>query len=346
MVLAGLLAVGCGNKDPEVSLAVSAARKDALVVAGQVITADEIIQPLTKPLAPAAQASDLEKFKQEARPAVEQALKDRISYVLLHEQVKKEVGDKIDEALDRGAEREIRNFLVGFGGDYARAQEYLTQQGMDWDGFRKHQKKMILVSSQMPQSRPITYSELLDRYNQTKDELFATEGTITLRLIDIEVAKLEAGPNPTQLEKARGLANELVKRIQAGEDFGALAGRYSHGYRREFGGLWKPRRPESLAPPYDVLAAEAEKMEPGQVAGPIETKNPTHVFIMKLEDKQPKTYEPFEQVQREMEGRIAFERRLQAAAEIDAKLAQRVRLEQSAEFIDFCLEKIYRTSKQ
>ena len=110
----------------------------------------------------------------------------------------------------------------------------------------------------------------------------------------IEPAKLDiTDPNQDRREEARRLAGELVGRIKAGEDFGTLAQKYSHGLGWEIGKLWQPG---SLASPYDVLAAEAEKIEPGQIAGPIETAE--HIFIMKLEEKQSASFEPFEKVQK------------------------------------------------
>jgi hypothetical protein len=153
-------------------------------------------------------------------------------------------------------EQEVRKFLVGFDGDYARAEDYLNQMGMDWESFRQHQRKLMLLSTRMPQPRPITRNELLQTYNAMKDESFAIEGTITLRLIDVQPAGLRsANPGRDPLAEARELAHDLVRRIRAGEDFGGLAREYSHGHRRDFEGLWKPRCPDSLAKPYDILAA-------------------------------------------------------------------------------------------
>ncbi|MHC4622883.1 MAG: peptidylprolyl isomerase [Planctomycetota bacterium] len=346
LVLAALAAEGCGNKEPKLSALERAGPSD-VVVAGQIITSEEITEPLMERLTPLAQATSLEEFKRQAWMGVDVALKDRISHILLYEEVKKEVGDRLDEALEKGAESEVRKFLVDFDGDYARAEEYLKQQGMDWDSFRERQKKLMLVSSRMPQPRPIAYNELLDAYETLKDEFFLVEGTITIRLIDIQAASLvSANPGGSPLEEARELAGDLARRIRSGEDFGALAKQYSHGHRREFGGLWKPRNPQSLAAPYDMLASEAEKMLPGQIAGPIETKRTEHIFIMRLEDKQPDTYKPFEEVQRQVANRIAFQRQSEAALEIDAKLTRQVPLAQRTEFVNLCLEKIHRLSNQ
>jgi parvulin-like peptidyl-prolyl isomerase len=103
-------------------------------------------------------------------------------------------------------------------------------------------------------------------------------------------------------------------------------------------------RLDSLAKPYDVLALEAKKIEPGQIVGPIETDG--HIFIMKLEEKQVGGYEPFEKVQKEVEDRIIYERRNEVVNKLNAKITEHAGLSRKDEFINFCLEKIYRLSKQ
>jgi parvulin-like peptidyl-prolyl isomerase len=332
-----------------------------LAVGGETITSDEVItEPLLEHLRPIAQKSSFQQFKEQVRPELERALTTRISNILLYQQAKRDTAGKIDieDALEKATETEVRKFVVGFKGDYAKAEQALKQMGMDWRSFREYQKKMILsqdyVRQQMPEQRPITYNELVSCYNELKEEHFSTPATITFRLIDIQISKLEAAePNRSRLEQARELADELMGRLQKGEDFGELAKQYSHGHRASFGGLWKPVQPQSLAKPYDILAAEAERMTPGQVAGPIEAGelSPSegrgkHIFIMKLEDKRPKSFEPLENVQKELETKIIFDRRRKAVNEFSAKLMQQTMLNEKDKFIDFCLEKIYRMCLQ
>jgi predicted site-specific integrase-resolvase len=67
---------------------------------------------------------------------------------------------------------------------------------------------------------------------------------------------------------------------------------------------------------------------------------------MKLEEKRPKSFEPLENVQKEVEAKINFDRRKKAADEFSANLVQQVALTERDRFIDFCLEKIYRLCKQ
>jgi parvulin-like peptidyl-prolyl isomerase len=363
-MLAVLLTAGCGgSKKPtfteeELALIPLAQREGlpawsggfVLTVGGETITADEIItEPLLKYFRPIAQRSSFEQFKEQARPELEQILATRVSNILLYQQAKQDAGEQVDEALETAAEAEVRRFIASFEGDYAKAEEALKDMPMDWRSFKEHQKKMILVqsyvSSQLPEQGPITYSELVDYYNKMKEQSFATPAKLKFRLIDIEAAKLEVSdPNQSRQQLAKKLANELLGRIRAGEDFVELAKQYSHGHRRLFGGLWKPVQPGSLAEPYDILAAEAERIEPGQIAGPIEAGE--HIFIMKLEEKQAGSIEPLEKVQKQVEAQIMLERRKQALDAFGAKLMQQAALGNQAEFVDFCLEKIYQMSNR
>jgi parvulin-like peptidyl-prolyl isomerase len=311
---------------------------------------NQMIVSLAELLAPAAQAGSLEQFKQLARPRVEEVITSRISYILLYQQAKRQVGENIDEALEKAAEKEWRRFVLRFGGDEARAEQALRQQKIDRKGFKDYWKKELLrqsyISLKLRSDRPITQRELTQCYDEIKDKSFAVPASLTFRLIDIEPAKLQtADPQSVQggLESAGKLARELVDRIRAGEDFAELAKQYSHGHSREFGGLWKPVNPDSLAKPYDVLVAAAEKMEQGQVAGPIEVEG--HIFIMKLEEKRPKSYEPFEKVQEQLEQKVIADRQKEAIDKLNAELREQIVLSEKDEFVDFCLERIYQVNE-
>jgi len=321
----------------------------ALSVAGETITADEVIGPLRESLAATSQVNDFERFKQRARPALERILLNKVSNILLYNQAKRDATENIDEALDRATEAEIRKFIVSFGGDYARAEETLKDMGMDWVSFREYQRRRILTQSyihqQLPEDGPITYRELVDYYNDMKQRYFTKPATLQFRLIDIEAEKLElTDPNKDRRQLAKELADDLVGRINAGEDFAELANKYSHGYRRAFGGLWKPVEPESLAKPYDVLGRQGLTMVPGQVAGPIEEGE--HIFIMKLEAKSEASVEPFEEVQSQIEAKIILERRREAIDKLNEEVMRQAAIENADRFIDFCLERIYRTSNR
>jgi parvulin-like peptidyl-prolyl isomerase len=169
---------------------------------------------------------------------------------------------------------------------------------------------------------------------------------IQFRLIDIQPAKLDAADPNEKRQLAEKAANELLARIKAGEDFAELAktSQYSHGHMRTFGGLWKPVKPDSLAPPYDVLSAAAQKTEPNQVAELIRT--PEHIFIMKLQQKQLAGYEPFEYVQGFVRQAVLIDRQNELLDKLNAIVQQQADLGQTDEFIDFCLEQIHQICNQ
>jgi len=329
-----------------------------LMVGGETVTSDEIIESPAElggmfvlPIEyfkPIAQVSELEQFKERVRGQFKEILTTKISSILLYQQAKREVGENIEDALENQAEKALREFVLGFGGDQIKADEALKQKGMNWKSFKEYQKRLILiqwyVTSQLPKNRPVTYRELMDCYNEMKDEYFARPAMIQFRLIDIQPARLKVWAPNERHELAKKLASRLLTRIQSGEDFGELVKQYSHGPMREFGGLWQPVQPGSLAAPYDMLAAEAENTEPGQIASLVVT--PEHVFIMKLEEKQSADYEPFEKMQGQVREKIILDRRNEVFNRVNAGLMQQVELSKTDEFVDFCLEKIYQMRNQ
>jgi len=329
-----------------------------LMVGGETVTSDEMIESPAElggmfvlPIEyfkPIAQVSELEQFKERVRGQFKEILTAKISSILLYQQAKREVGENIEDALENQAEKALREFVLAFGGDQIKADEALQQRGMDWKSFKEYQKRSILiqwyVTSQLPDNRPVTYRELMDCYNEMKDEYFARPAMIQFRLIDIQPGRLKAWAPNEYRGLAKKIAVRLLTRIQSGEDFSELARQYSHGPMREFGGLWQPMQPGSLASPYDMLAAEAENVEAGQIASLVVT--PEHVFIMNLEEKQSAGYEPFQEVQRQVRYKINFDRRKEVADRVNAKLLQQAKLGKTDDFVDFCLEKIYQMRNQ
>ena len=368
-----LLVAGCNqnNASPAIkrddikqsSLVRNTSRPDMLVVGGETITyvdmvntpleqnleQSELAVPLIDRIKPLAQAVGLDEFKKLARPVIEQQLRNQISTILLYQEARRQIDKDIDEPLERAADREYRRLLIRYGGDEAKAEESLKKAGMTREVFKEHKKKAFAIQyyigSKLSENRPITYSEMTQAYDQMKAELFAKPAVVTFRLIDIDMQKFTpSDPNADRLAQARELANQLLKRIEAGEDFAELAGQYSSDHRREFGGLWMPKNPKSLAKPYDILVAEAEKIQPGQIAGPVEV--PDHIFIMKLEEKTPESYEPLEAVQDRVKEKIVADRRERAFEELNTKVMEQAAIIPTDKFVDFCLEQVYQTSRR
>jgi parvulin-like peptidyl-prolyl isomerase len=328
-----------------------------LMVGGETLTSDEIIDSRTglnglyvspkEYFKPVAQAGDFEHFKQRVKRQLEEIIMSKITNILFYQHAKRQAGSNVDEGLEKAAQNEYRRFVLGFGGNQARAEDELRLRQMDKKSFIEEQKRALLIkwyiTSKIAYDRPVTYREMEDCYDRIKNKYFARAAKIRFRLIDIQPAKLEVSDrNEDREQLAKRWANKLLALIESGEDFGELAKRYSYGSWREFGGLWRPVEPSSLAAPYDVLAAEAGRMEPGDVTGPIVTKQ--HVFIMKLEEKQIAGYEPFEDAQELVKEKILLDRRGEVVDKLNADIRREAKLSNTDKFVDFCLEKIYRIS--
>ena len=330
-----------------------------LTVGGETVTSDQIIESqmenssgqvlsLAESLKPAAQTATLEQFKQRAAARVKDVLMREISNILLYQYAKRQAGENIDEALDKAAEKELRKFVLSFGGDEARADEALGKMGLDQNSFKDRQKRFLLtqsyLSSKLPHDRPITYAELVANYEKMKDEFFYSPGALKFRLIDIEPDKMRiTDPNQDPLGQARGLADRLVRQLNSGEDFDKLVEQHADAGISASGIQWKPYNPDSLVPPYDMVAREAEQIEAGRIAGPIEA--PGHIFIVKLESKQAHGYEPFEKVQRQVERKVIYDRQNEVLTKIEARLLDQAAIGETDEFTDFCLQRIYEMSR-
>jgi len=315
-----------------------------LAVGSETISSTDITGPLLPKFSELAQKTNYDDFSARAMPAVAAALRDQVADVLLYQQAKKQAGENIDEQLDAATEKEMRKFIVGFGGDYAKAEASLRDYyGMDWEQFRTQKRRMILSGSylygQLPQEVPVTYGDIEEYYDAVKDKIYQKEATITIRLIDIDISKVATEPNTPAKKSANKLASEIAKKIKQNQDFAELANQYSNGYRASEGGLWDPVTPGSLAEPYDTLAVKANEMQIGDVTEHFQAGG--HIFIMRLEDRQAESEIPLENVQMEIEQRIIEKRKVQVLNKVMDQIVQEAEISGIDAFAQYCVREIY-----
>ena len=327
-----------------------------LMVEGETLSSDEMIESpveglpekvsLLEYIKPLAQNVSLDEFKQQARPYIEDIMMTKISNILLYQHAKRETGDneQVKGMIDSLVEKEWREFVLQFNGDVAKADAELVRMGTNREEFKAEQRKQIItqsfVASKFPKDEPVTYSQLVECYDRMKDEFFAIRAKVSFRLIDINVMQIPLKGDLDPYIQARNLAEEQMKRIRAGEDFAQVAQEYWDKYGNSFGGFWDSVSLDALARPYDEVVKETDKIEVGQVAGPIEVGE--HLFIVKLEARQRQGYEPFEQVQRQVERYLVRERQNTVLHKIASKYLGQASIGETDEFMNFCLETIYK----
>jgi parvulin-like peptidyl-prolyl isomerase len=357
-----LLMAGCGDKIdqgkftneqmktipfPDRSNLPAPAGGISLNVESETITMKDLALSLEEKLKPIAQQGNQAVFNQAARPLFRETLRNRVTDILLYKEAKKKSPDNIDDALDKAVENEISRFLASYGNNRAVAESTLKNMGYDWKSFRDFQRRMILTQSYLAKEftdkRPVTHSEMIDYYTQHRSQ-YCTEGTIQFSLIDIIADKLPStlvDPNESAQQAAGRLAALVMDKLKKGEDFAALAEKYSQGPLASSGGLWRPitTGSGSIPAPYDSLETKALTMEPGQVAGPLTAKN--HLFILKLQDKKETTCQTFDEVQNAIEQQFQFEFRKEQYMKMIDRLVSHVDTQQMEQFLNQSIADAY-----
>jgi peptidyl-prolyl cis-trans isomerase D len=164
----------------------------------------------------------------------------------------------------------------------------------------------------------MTDEQVMQYYEEHKEE-FRREEQAQARHI---LFKLEPQAGAEEDARVRGMAEATLQRIQAGEDFAALAKQLSEDpvSAQQGGDLGMFKRGEMVKPFEEV----AFSLQPGMVSDPVRTDFGYH--LIKVEERQEAGYRPFETVRAELQLRLAREeaRRLaeaKAQAISDAMLA-------------------------
>ena len=142
--------------------------------------------------------------------------------------------------------------------DEARFKEALKQEGLSMDDLRRNLERSMLVQQvtrvEVVEKISISDEEARAYYEQHRTE-FTSPIEITLREILIEVPTNDRGVNVAQDDAARAQAEEVRKRLLAGEPFPRLAGEVSAASSKANGGLIGPIHSDELAPQLrDMLA--------------------------------------------------------------------------------------------
>jgi hypothetical protein len=324
---------------------------ETLSIEGEAITIADMVPAAIASVHPDTAAKlTYDQFYGIMKPVLTKLVNDRIAECVIYHAARKGLdSDLAEDRLEPYIDAEVSKFTARHNGDYSAAEKELASMRLTWQSFRDLQKRRILIQMYVQKEggeiKPVTHNDLVAFYDSIKDELYATPGAIVFRIIDIQPDQLQlADPNQDRLEAAKETAAYVVARARSGEDFGSLAKTYSSDFSRESGGLWNPVEPGSLAPPYDLIEKAVATMEPNDICDPIQTKG--HIFVVRLEKKQMRTYKPFEEVQADVEKRMDKDRwnkRMNAAMQKRYDIGK---VGNIGTFVDACISATYETMRK
>lgn len=213
-----------------------------------------------------------------------QLLDARVNELILLQAAQRDTTLKVnDEDVNSRVEQEIQQRQANFP-DQAAFQQALRAQGMTFSEFRDmlvgDLKKTQLIQGyvqklQRDRKPPnVTEDDIRKFFEAQKPQLGQRPATVTFNQIVV-------APQPSDSAKAaaRALADSVVAKVRAGEDFAALAKRYSEdpSNKDKGGDLGWFRRGQMVQAFEDVAYA----LRPGEVSGIVQT--PFGFHIIKLE---------------------------------------------------------------
>lgn len=184
----------------------------------------------------------------------------------------------------------------------SRFQEALKQEGLTMADLRRNLERQMLVSQvqrvEIMDKISISDEEARAYYDQHRNE-FTSPTEITLREILFEVPTSERGVNVAEDDAVRARAEEVRKRLLAGEPFPRLAGEFSAASSKANGGLIGPIHSDELAPQLRDLLGP---MNVGDITSVLRAQRGYQ--ILKLESRTESKVKTFDEARGDIGNRI------------------------------------------
>lgn len=222
-----------------------------LVINGQTITVDEILDPIRSDLVERAQAMPPERYGAYLVDRLENQVRVLARDALLYEAASKGLTDQEQEGLEKFVDQAVRDRInEKFAGRQTRYERALAQEGRSMEDDRERIRRGLLISRWLQQTvvRRITdptRDELWKFYEDRKESLSAPPRRRML-LVEIpilaELPKDVNAPTEEQLQEARAAAwakaDQARGELLAGAEFAQVAMKYSKGLYAKAGGRW------------------------------------------------------------------------------------------------------------
>jgi len=269
----------------------------AAIVNGDVITYSQVRQlsaPREKVLRAQLTGNALNSKLLELRQL---ALKDLIDRRLVIQAFKKESYEIPDHIVDERVHQIIRE---SFGGDRNTFIKTLEAQNYTLGEFKEKETERIMVqamrSHNIKQNAIISPTKVEDYYKKHRDE-FTSKEQIKLRMIMVSGQK-DTASAPAQ----KALAEEVLGKLAAGDEFDHTAQVYSEDSTKDNGGDWGWIDRNTLAAPLEKFAFN---MPVGRISNIIDYAG--NYYILKVEDKHGGTTKSLAEARPDIEKKLLEE---------------------------------------
>jgi peptidyl-prolyl cis-trans isomerase SurA len=178
----------------------------------------------------------------------------------------------------------------------------VTKEGMNWDDFKNNIRNKLLtqevIRREVGSHITIGRDESTKYYEEHKKEFVKPE-LVALRAIEISTA----GKTDADLPDLKKKAEDYLRRIKEGEDFAAMAKRFSDGSTAQQGGYLGTYKRGELS---QQLEDQVFTMKKNQLTDVIETKQ--GFLILQVLERYEAGEQPFEKVENEIMDHLYSER--------------------------------------
>lgn len=232
-------------------------------------------------------------FDGESLKITKAALEQLIDRRLIVQEYKSTGGTISESAVDDILKKQIKREF----GDPITFSKMLRQAGRTYESYRKEEVDMLIfglmVRNKIAQEIVISPKRIERLYNQDQEKYRVGERA-KFRMIVVEASRHARG-------EPRKIAEQVLVKARAGEDFAKLANEFSDDARITKGGDrgWIEDKETSLA---KELKAAVFSLQAGQVSDVIELGGTA--FLIKVEERKPAQIKPITEV------RVAIEKQL------------------------------------
>ncbi|HYU31590.1 MAG TPA: SurA N-terminal domain-containing protein, partial [Thermoanaerobaculia bacterium] len=211
-------------------------------------------------------------------------------------EVERAYREQVEKAKIRYIQLPRTNFAATAQATPAELQSYFNAHREDYKLPEQREGAYLLVEADQLRSQvQVTDQQLRQEYDAKKEQLSHPE-QMQARHILVRI------DGKTTEEQARAKLEAARKRVEAGADFGTVAGEVSEepGAKERGGDLgWFGHG--QMVKPFDEAVFAAQ---PGQIVGPVKTEFGLH--LIQVTGKRPAGVTPFEEIKEQLRARLAF----------------------------------------
>lgn len=266
----------------------------------EVVTTQDALQTLEKPLTELGKASAGEQFRQQTENLILQYLRGRMAEIVLLNEARNGLSEEEKTQIQNRRQAYGDRLLRECDGSRTRLRNKLAQQGTtleaELDKFDRELQIRLFLTRQFTSRINITRQDIMDYYLQRSDQYNTPK---KVELLKIQVLDHQHSQPDETSEQARQRVAERAQQawneLAQGRPFSEVAGKYSDTRAAE-GGNWGLVDPNSLRDETERRAADT--LEPGKYSQVLQTE--LGCSIIAVGQVVPAQQRPLEEVQEEI----------------------------------------------